>query len=857
VHWCIYSCRPAFHGRLSALAIAAFLLVAMSSPFANAQSAPASTKVEPPQSGINLIQHVVFIIKENRSFDSYFGTFPGVNGATTGQISTGQTIPLLREPDALPRDIGHDWISAHLALNGGAMNDFDLITGDGANGNLDGDYLSYTQFLQSDIPNYWSYATNFVLADNMYSSLTGPSFPNHLYTIAAQSAGAVNNPAAGLGPAWGCDSPANFMVEVLNPDGLVTYQPPCFDVMTLADSLNAAGVSWGYYGPPEGDPGYVWVAMDAINHIRNSSLWTTNVFSDSSFKAAAQAGKLPAVSWLVTGPSSEHPPDSACVGENWTVTQINAIMSGPEWNSTAIFLTWDDFGGFYDHVPPPPDDIYGLGMRVPLIVISPYAKSAYLSHTQYELSSVLKFIEEVFGLPALTARDAAANDTTDSFDFTQTARKPVLLNTRTCPSAGWAETRQLNFNSPAVGQTTAVQSFTVKATSAVPLVISTVGISGTNSSSFAETDNCKGATLTLGQSCTVNATFTPAAAGVSTATISVTDNGNNTPQTVELNGTLTAVSVSPTSLNWAHQLLSTKSPTQVITMTNVSTSTQVTISSIQLTGLNPGDFSETDNCVSSTPLAPGASCKISVGFTPAAEGSRTAFLNINDNSAGPQVVPLLGSSGAVLVSPASVSFPTQVVGTSKTIPVTLTNKRTSSTLQFSGITYSGTNAANFTETDNCITGSALPAGASCTATFKFTPTTTGTVSAAATFSYDDGLHLQLINLYGSGTTVSLSTNTLAFGQDKVGTPVTLPVTVTNASTTATLSVTSVAISGVAATDYKETDNCVSAGTIAPLASCTINVTFTPSAKGFRSATMAITDNGGASPQNVALTGTGS
>src|SRR5690349_12730676 len=126
-----------------------------------------SSTSKPPATGINLIQHIVFIIKENRSFDTYFGTFPGANGATTGEISTGQIIPLIHEPDTLPRDIGHDWISSHLATNNGAMNEFDLISGDGSNGNLDGDYLAYSQFVQSDIPNYFSYASNFVLADNM------------------------------------------------------------------------------------------------------------------------------------------------------------------------------------------------------------------------------------------------------------------------------------------------------------------------------------------------------------------------------------------------------------------------------------------------------------------------------------------------------------------------------------------------------------------------------------------------------------------------------------------------------------------------------------------------------------------
>ncbi len=821
---------------------------------------PAQTKVpipaEPPASGINLIQHVVFIIKENRSFDSYFGTFPGVNGATTGQISTGQTIPLIHEPDALPRDIGHDWISSHIAVNNGGMNQFDLIHGDGANGNLDGDYLSYSQFQQSDIPNYFSYASNFVLADNMFSSLNGPSFPNHLYTIAAQSAGAVNNPALGLGPAWGCDSPSNFMVEVLGSNGLVTNQPPCFDVTTLADNLQAAGVTWGYYGPPQGSSGYVWVAMDAINHIRNTSLWTTNVFTDSSFKVAAQHGNLPAVSWLVTGPASEHPPDSACVGENWTVQQINAIMSGTAWNSTAIFLTWDDFGGFYDHVSPPTDDMYGLGIRVPFLVISPYAKKGYVSHTQYELSSVLKFIEERFGLPALTARDATANDLTDAFDFTQTARPPVILGTRVCPSAGWASTRALAFTSPALGQTSAAQSFTVKATSNVPLTISTVTLTGTNATDFAETDNCKGATLTFSQSCTVDATFKPTASGARTATVSVNDNANNTPQSVTLSGNITAVALSPTTLTYAHQLLLGKSFAQIVTLTNTSTSTNVNVSSVTFTGTAPTDYAETDNCVSSSPILPGKSCQISVTFTPSVEGNRTATLNVNDDSAGPQTVPILGNGDPVQVVPSKLSFPTQLVGTSATATLKMTNLRPSKSLQFSGVVFSGANASDFSETDNCLSAGALPPAGSCTVTVKFTPLAVGSRSGAVTFSYDDGLELKLINLFGNGTSVQLSTTTLAFGPETVGDPETMPVTVTNASATTALHITAIAISGVSAKDFTESDNCVSAGSIAPGASCTINVTFTPSVKGFRAAALSITDDGGSSPQIVALTGTG-
>ena len=808
-----------------------------------------------PASDITLIKHIVFIIKENRSFDSYFGTFPGANGATSGEISNGQIIPLIHEPDNLPRDVGHDWVSSHLAVNNSAMNQFDLISGNNANGNLSGDYLAYTQFQQSDIPNYFSYASNFVLADNMFSSLDGPSFPNHLYTISAQSAGAISNPTTGLGPAWGCDSPSNFTVQVLGSNGQITNQYPCFDVTTLADNLQATGVPWAYYGPPQGAAGYVWVALDAINHIRNTSLWSSNVFSDTQFKIDALNGDLPAVSWLVTG-HSEHPPASACDGENWTVQQINAIMSGPDWSSTAIFITWDDFGGFYDHVPPPPSDAYGLGIRVPLLIISPYAKNGFISHTQYELSSVLKFIEERFGLPALTARDAVANDTTDAFDFTQQARSPLILKTRTCPSAAWASTRALTFSSPKLGTASAPQSFTLENTSRTPLTVSSVALSGSNPTDFTETDNCAGNTIATFGTCTVNVSFTPAAAGVRAASVNLSDNANNTPQTVSLTGTLTAVGLSTTSVAFTPQLVTTTSPAQTVTLTNTSVSTKITVFNLKFSGLAPGDFAESDTCVSTSPILPGASCAIAVTFTPTAQGYRTAILSINDSSAGPQTIGLIGNGTVVRVVPSALIFSAQLIGKSASKTVQVTNTRTTASLQFSGLQMSGTNSGDFSETDNCLSAGTIPPGGSCTVTVAFLPTAGGSRSAALTIFDDQGLSSQVINLTGTGTIVLVSAKNLSFGNETVGQTESLPVTVTNVSASTALHVTSITIAGNSATDYTESDNCVSAGSISPGGSCTITVNFTPSAKGFRAATLSINDDGGASPQNVALTGNG-
>jgi phospholipase C len=219
----------------------------------------------------------------------------------------------------------------------------------------------------------------------------------------------------------------------MNFNGKRSRQFRCFDFATLADRLEGAKISWKYYAAGKGDFGYDWSAYNSINHIRNTAEWAQHVVADTEFVSDATNGTLPSVSWLTTTfARSEHPPASACEGENWTVREINAVMQGPLWNSTAIFLTWDDYGGFYDHVPPPDLDIYGLGPRVPLLIISPYAKQGHISHTQYEFSSVLRFIEERFSLQPLTSRDNDANDMTDSFDFAQPPLPPLVLDTRKC-----------------------------------------------------------------------------------------------------------------------------------------------------------------------------------------------------------------------------------------------------------------------------------------------------------------------------------------------------------------------------------------------------------------------------------------
>jgi len=196
-------------------------------------------------------------------------------------------------------------------------------------------------------------------------------------------------------------------------------------------------MSWKYYAPGYGRSGYNFSAYNAIRHIRNTSQWSQHVVDYRQFITDAQAGNLPAVSWLVQPTEvSDHPPASVCRGENWTVQQINAIMSNPTlWNSTVIILTWDDFGGFYDHVVPPRAYNTNLtyGGRAPLIVISPYSKAGFVDHQFHSTASILEFVENNFGLPSLTAVDRQANDLVGSLDYTQKPRPPLVLNARGCP----------------------------------------------------------------------------------------------------------------------------------------------------------------------------------------------------------------------------------------------------------------------------------------------------------------------------------------------------------------------------------------------------------------------------------------
>ena len=387
------------------------------------------------------IEHVVFLIKENRTFDTMFGTYPGADGATSGQTCDGQTLPLAHATDRVD-DAGHSFADGISAINGGRMDCFDPI--------------GFVQYQRDDIPNYWSYAEHFTLADRFFSSIYGPTGVEHLWTFASQSDSFVDHERPGqfgTGRREFCDDPSElafalprldragqehlFRLEEQGAAGAAEiqryYRPrwPCTDVTVLPDRLEAAGLSWKeYLGENE------WVQpLRMVRHVRFSPMYD-NVVAPNEFLQDLRTGDLPAVSWL-TPPfgQSDHPPASICAGENWTVQYLNALMRSPEWSSTAVIMTWDDFGGFYDHVPPPHVDLYGLGPRVPTIVISPYSRAGSIDHTTYEFASVLRFIETIFDLAPLTSRDANSSDMLGAFDFSQQPLDPLVLQQSACPAA--------------------------------------------------------------------------------------------------------------------------------------------------------------------------------------------------------------------------------------------------------------------------------------------------------------------------------------------------------------------------------------------------------------------------------------
>ena len=435
-------------------------------PFAVLSGAPASA-------GLSKIKHIVIVMQENRSFDQYFGMYPGADGIPVdakgnptvclNDPSTGQCVYPWHDPSDVQNGGPHGAQDAGADIDKGKMDGFvkeygaALAKCQARPGSQDcgvskpfPDVMGYK--LRADIPNYWAYADNYVLMDHMFGPAVTWSLPEHLYMMSGWAARCYRQ-----------DDPTSCENEINNVDD-ARYQDNINYAWTdITYLLNKYGVSWDYYLfngtepdctnpsdltcvplPQSQATGSIWNPLPNFTDVKQSGS-LSNIQSVDNFAAAAQNGTLPSVSWVVpTNPVSEHPPAGVNDGEKYVTYMVNQVMQGPDWDSTAIFLAWDDWGGFYDNVVPPKVDANGLGIRVPSLLISPYAKQGYVDHGVHSFDSYLKLIEDVFmgsarldpttdgrPDPRPTVRENAPqlSDLAADFDFTQSPRPPTLLPT--------------------------------------------------------------------------------------------------------------------------------------------------------------------------------------------------------------------------------------------------------------------------------------------------------------------------------------------------------------------------------------------------------------------------------------------
>ncbi len=438
-----------------------------------ATPAGASSSQQGSGAGIHKIRHVVVIMQENRSFDSYFGTYPGADGIPTQNGSptvcspdaqTGQCVAPFVDHADVNGGGPHGQSNATADINGGQMNGFVNQVRSARRGCLQvnnpactasgtPDVMGY--HTQGDIPNYWSYASNFVLQDHMFEPNASWSLPEHLFQVSEWSARCTQH-----------NQPSSCTNQLQAPGLPADYRggngpPPIYAWTDLTYLMHKDQVSWGYYvvagTEPDCENDATLSCAPVRQNARTPGIWNplpsfdtvkqdhqlANIQSVDNFYRAAKSGKLPAVSWIApSGAVSEHPPAAVSAGQSYVTSLVNAVMQSPDWKSTAIFLAWDDWGGFYDHVQPPTVDVNGYGLRVPGIVISPYAKRGYVDHQTLSFDAYAKFIEDDFlggqrlnpandgrpdPRPTVRENVKILGDLANDFDFNQTPRAPVLL----------------------------------------------------------------------------------------------------------------------------------------------------------------------------------------------------------------------------------------------------------------------------------------------------------------------------------------------------------------------------------------------------------------------------------------------
>jgi phospholipase C len=395
--------------------IAILLLASSASTVANAQSQ---------------IKHVVVIFQENRTPDNLFHGLAGADIANSGLNSKGQQITLQPIPLVNNYDVDHSHPSFVVMYDGGKMDGADKIgiTCAPHAKNCPPPNAQFKYVTPSDVAPYFTMAEQYTFADRMFQTNQGPSFPAHQFIIAGTSAPtATSNLFAAEEPGGianfidnaGCKAPKQEYVRLIDPNGGESKKMfPCFEHPTLPDLLDKAKVSWHYYTL---SPNSIWTGPNAISHLRNGPDWKQVIVPQDQVLRDIKNNQLPAVSWVIpTWAESDHAGSgNQGLGPSWVASIVNSIGASSYWANTAIFITWDDWGGWYDHVAPTIYDSYEYGFRVPLIVVSPYAKKAYVSKVTHDFGSILKFIEGVYGLPSLGYADARADDLSDCFQFNE------------------------------------------------------------------------------------------------------------------------------------------------------------------------------------------------------------------------------------------------------------------------------------------------------------------------------------------------------------------------------------------------------------------------------------------------------
>jgi phospholipase C len=431
-------------------------------------------------SGIHKIKHVIVIMQENRSFDSYFGTFPGADGIPMRNGTPTVCVPdpktgICVRPYVDHADVNgggpHSLSNAVADINGTKMDGFIgqaesgrrgclIITDPACTNSSTDDVMGY--HTAADIPNYWTYAQDFVLQDHMFEPNASWSLPAHLFLVSEWSADCTkdNDPSSCVNSPQTRprDRPPNFPAVY----GGATRTTPFYAWTDLTYLLHRSQVSWGYYVVAGTEPDCENPAAETCAPVRQLAstvgIWNPlpyfdtvkqdhqlgNIQSVDRFYTQAKDGTLPAVSWVVpSGDVSEHPPSPISFGESYVTSLVNAVMRSPDWDTSAIFLAWDDWGGFYDHVVPPAVDENGYGLRVPAIVISPYAKRGYVDHQTLSFDAYDKFIEDDFlhgqrldpatdgrpdPRPDVRENERVLGNLASDFDFNQSPRRPVVLS---------------------------------------------------------------------------------------------------------------------------------------------------------------------------------------------------------------------------------------------------------------------------------------------------------------------------------------------------------------------------------------------------------------------------------------------